>query len=146
MGIHFVSSLVRKRYMMRLLILSLALIICFNFTLQDSEESAETILGEYETSEEEDELVSENHIDFSTQLDELITWTQETCTMDTCDDIVNNFNYENEDYNLCAVICWDAWWYAFCTEYPNCNDILSVRAAYDDAMDRKARGHHGKKH
>lgn len=64
-------------------------------------------------------------------------------------------------YNLCAVICWDAWWYAFCTEYPNCNgeistfifvlpkiflsDILSVRAAYDDAVDRKARGHHGKK-
>ena len=75
-------------------------------------QSAETILGELETSEEEDEvcvsiyyeivifylqLVSENHIDFSTQLDELISWTQEICTMDTCGDIVNNFNYENEE-------------------------------------------------
>ena len=43
------------------------------------------------------QLVSENQIDFSTQLEELITWTQEICTMDTCDDIVNNFNYENEE-------------------------------------------------
>merc|ERR1711997_1211096 len=146
MGIHFFSSLVRKRYIMRLFILSLALFICIHFSLQDSEESAETILGEYETSEEEDELVSEYHLDFSTQLVELISWTKEICTIDTCNDIVNNFNFENEDYNLCAVICWDAWWYAFCTEYPNCNDIFSARAAYDDAMERKARGgHHGKK-